>query len=126
MTKIEMTHSNGRLLRLSAGFSWLGFLTPQLWAMLNAHWRIWAISLVPVLLARVTGGLQEYCDQSGKGATNTCDLPMDGVAICAVLLQVALMGICGFRGNAMLMQDALKRGYVHTNVARPEQDPNTL
>jgi hypothetical protein len=126
MTKIVMTHSNGRLLRLSSGFSLLGFLTPQLWAMMNAQWRIWAMSLVPILLARLTGGLQEFCDQSGKVAANACDLPMDGVALCVVLLQFVLMGICGFRGNSMLMRDALKRGYANTQVVAPTPDLNTL
>jgi hypothetical protein len=95
----------------------LGFLLPQLWSMMNAQWRFWAMSLVPVLLVRLTGGLQEFCDQTGKSMASPCELPTNSLALCALLLQILLMGICGFRGNSILMKDALKRGYTNVQTA---------
>jgi hypothetical protein len=122
MTRIVMIHSNGKVLRLSSGFNLLGFLIPQLWSMMNAQWRLWAMSLVPVLIIRLAGGLQDFCDKTGKSMAHSCELPTDSLALCALLLQILVMGICGFRGNSILMKDALKRGY--TNVQTASQSPD--
>lgn len=106
-----MTHDNGRALRLYSGFSLLGFLIPQFWALVNAQWRLWAISLTPILLVNLASLFQEYCDKTGKTELHQCSLPTDGLTLFALAMQALLMGVCGFRGSSILFKDALRLGY---------------
>jgi len=113
--KITLTHENGRSLGIRRGFSPLGFLIPQLWALVNAQWRFWALGLIPVQLVNLASMFQEYCDKSGLNSTQACNLPTDELAILAFGTQVALMGVCGFHGSSIVLKDALKQGYeLHT------------
>ena len=105
---ITLSHPNGKQLKLHKGFSWLGLLVPQFWSLLHGQWRLWGLSMTPILLLRVDSGILEYCS---KTAT-PCDPAFNGVAILAVCIQLALMISYGVYGNRMALSNAKARGYL--------------
>lgn len=109
--KFNMSHDNGRVLRLTAGFSLFGFFIPQFWSLVYSQWRLWAISLIPIQLMNLASIFQEHCDKLGKTASQQCNLPTDSLVICAFTMQALLMVYYGLRGNAILFNDAIRNGY---------------
>ena len=96
---ILLIHSNGKSRQLKPGFCWLGFFIPGLWALSEGLWRLWAFSLIPVVVTQLSGGVPEHSGQRVWGL----------IGLFGYLL---IMIVFGVFGKKWLLADMLKHGYV--------------
>lgn len=105
------TDSSGNVVRVKRGFSWPAFFIGPLWALYRQLWVVFLLLTTGMFALRV---LFVYASRT-RNAT---------LMIAVVLLEVAVMVICGVYGNRWVVSRLKRKGYVPKAVRileRPER-----